>query len=158
MHYFNRLTVERIAGFVGQSPRGDVATTSGERTRYARACMELNLSKSLLGKYELDNVGYEVVYESSEVICTLCGFFGHLSANYNDAESHKETEMADAPMSSYYLPKNILMMLETGYWVVVPGIANCRLRILPCPPPNLLLQAQGLNLSHNSVLTRQFPS
>ncbi|CAN0920481.1 hypothetical protein LINGRAHAP2_LOCUS32067 [Linum grandiflorum] len=72
------VVAERIARFVGNSVRVDVATTIGERTRYARACVELDLSKPLLGKYELDKKEYEISYESLEEICIKCGFYGHL--------------------------------------------------------------------------------
>ncbi|CAN0913139.1 hypothetical protein LINGRAHAP2_LOCUS27744 [Linum grandiflorum] len=41
--------------------------------------MELDLSKPLLGKYELDNKEYEISYETLEEIYIKCGFYGYLS-------------------------------------------------------------------------------
>ncbi|CAN0907638.1 hypothetical protein LINGRAHAP2_LOCUS24908 [Linum grandiflorum] len=49
LHYFNHLVVSRIAGHVGKSIRVDVATIVGERARYARGCMEIDLWQPLLG-------------------------------------------------------------------------------------------------------------
>ncbi|CAN0916193.1 hypothetical protein LINGRAHAP2_LOCUS29582 [Linum grandiflorum] len=79
LHFFNKIAVERIAGLVGHSVRADVSTTTRERTRYACACVDLDLSKPLLGKYELGNKEYEIVYESLAMICTRCGLYGHVS-------------------------------------------------------------------------------
>ncbi|CAN0918671.1 hypothetical protein LINGRAHAP2_LOCUS31003 [Linum grandiflorum] len=66
LHYFNDLAVSRIAGYVGTAVRVDVATANGECARYARACVEIDLSRPLLRKYELASAKFKVVYESLE--------------------------------------------------------------------------------------------
>ncbi|CAN1120803.1 hypothetical protein LINPERHAP2_LOCUS416, partial [Linum perenne] len=50
IHYFNRLVVTRIENCIGKTVRLDLATEKGARARYARVCVEVDLSKLLLGK------------------------------------------------------------------------------------------------------------
>ncbi|CAN1154598.1 hypothetical protein LINPERHAP2_LOCUS20104 [Linum perenne] len=55
IHYFNRVAVSRIGNFIGRTVRLDLATAEGARARYARVCVEVDLSKLLLGKYIIEN-------------------------------------------------------------------------------------------------------
>ncbi|CAN1185477.1 hypothetical protein LINPERHAP2_LOCUS37574 [Linum perenne] len=44
IHYFNRLAVERIGNHIGKTVRMDLATAQGARARYARVCVEVDIS------------------------------------------------------------------------------------------------------------------
>ncbi|CAN1157617.1 hypothetical protein LINPERPRIM_LOCUS27403 [Linum perenne] len=54
-----------------------MAMAEGSRARYTLVCVEIDLSKPLVGCYALDNRTFNVEYESLEEICFLCGFHGH---------------------------------------------------------------------------------
>ncbi|CAN1147574.1 hypothetical protein LINPERHAP2_LOCUS15955 [Linum perenne] len=77
IHYFNQVAVTRIGNYIGRTVRLDLATTEGARARYARVCVEIDISRPLLGKYIIDNRILLVEYESLENICYSCGFYGH---------------------------------------------------------------------------------
>ncbi|CAN1822231.1 hypothetical protein LINPERHAP1_LOCUS29902 [Linum perenne] len=77
IHYFNSLAVTRIGNCIGKTVRLDLATTVGACARYARVCVEVDLSKLLLGKYQLEDKTFFVEYESLETICFSCGIYGH---------------------------------------------------------------------------------
>ncbi|CAN1165417.1 hypothetical protein LINPERHAP2_LOCUS26138 [Linum perenne] len=77
IHYFNNVAVSRIGNCIGRTVRLDLATKEGARGRYARVCVELDVSKPLLGKYILDDRVMHIEYESLENICFDCGFYGH---------------------------------------------------------------------------------
>ncbi|CAN1826362.1 hypothetical protein LINPERHAP1_LOCUS31507 [Linum perenne] len=77
IHYFNHLAVTRIGNYIGKTVRIDLATTEGARARYARVCVEVDVSKPLLGKYMIEDRTFLVEYESLENICASCGFYGH---------------------------------------------------------------------------------
>ncbi|CAN1819269.1 hypothetical protein LINPERHAP1_LOCUS28665 [Linum perenne] len=62
IHLFNPLVVERIGNHIGRTVRLDLATKEGARARYARVCVEIDLSKPLLGKYIIDNRVFYVEY------------------------------------------------------------------------------------------------
>ena len=43
--------------------------------------MELDLTKPVLGKVGLRGHFYKVVYEGLHLLCSHCGFYGHLGRN-----------------------------------------------------------------------------
>ncbi|CAN1218193.1 hypothetical protein LINPERPRIM_LOCUS1264 [Linum perenne] len=57
--------------------RLDMATSEGARARYARVCVEVDLSRPLLGKYVIEDKVYLFEYESLDNICYSCGLYGH---------------------------------------------------------------------------------
>ncbi|CAN1189178.1 hypothetical protein LINPERHAP2_LOCUS39739 [Linum perenne] len=77
IHFFNNLAVTRIGNYIGKTVRLDLATTEGARARYARVCVEVDLTKPLLGKYMIKDRTFFVEYESLENICVTCGFYDH---------------------------------------------------------------------------------
>ncbi|CAN1800809.1 hypothetical protein LINPERHAP1_LOCUS22698, partial [Linum perenne] len=77
VRFFNTVAVTRIGNYIGKTVRLDLATAEGARARYARVCVEVDISKTLLGKYMIDNRTFLVEYESLEKICATCGFYGH---------------------------------------------------------------------------------
>ncbi|CAN1726174.1 hypothetical protein LINPERHAP1_LOCUS397 [Linum perenne] len=94
IHFFNELAVTRIGNHIGRTVRLDLATSEGARARYARVCIEVDISKPLLGKYMIEDRTYLVEYESLENICHHCGLYGHiidgcskLSAPQDDSEA-----------------------------------------------------------------------
>ncbi|CAN1182671.1 hypothetical protein LINPERHAP2_LOCUS36103 [Linum perenne] len=77
IHYFNQVAVTRIGNYIGRTVRLDLTTTEGARARYARVCVEIDLSRPVLGEYIIDNRILFIEYESLENICFSCGFYGH---------------------------------------------------------------------------------
>ncbi|CAN1841546.1 Putative ribonuclease H protein At1g65750, partial [Linum perenne] len=86
IHYFNKLAVSCIGNYIGKTVRLDLATAEGARARYARVCVEIDVTKPLLGKYMIENREFHIEYESLENICFSCGFYGHKEAQ---CELHK---------------------------------------------------------------------
>ncbi|CAN1122475.1 hypothetical protein LINPERPRIM_LOCUS2738 [Linum perenne] len=73
--------VNRIGNHIGRTVRMDLATSEGARARYARVCVEIDISKPLLGKYMIGDRVLFVEYESLENICFHCGMYGHKEAS-----------------------------------------------------------------------------
>ncbi|CAN1299186.1 hypothetical protein LINPERPRIM_LOCUS24092 [Linum perenne] len=55
----------------------DLATMEGARARYARVCVEIDVSKPLLRKYMIGDRIFYVEYESLENICFHRGMYEH---------------------------------------------------------------------------------
>ncbi|CAN1824962.1 hypothetical protein LINPERHAP1_LOCUS30969 [Linum perenne] len=72
-----KVAVTRIGNFIGKTVRVDLATTIGARGRYARVCVEVDVTKPLLGKYMIEDKELKIEYESLENMCYDCGFYGH---------------------------------------------------------------------------------
>ncbi|CAN1128527.1 hypothetical protein LINPERHAP2_LOCUS4688 [Linum perenne] len=72
-----KIAVERIGNHIRRTVRLDLATSEGARARYARVCVEVDLTKPLLGKYIIKDKVFLVEYESLDNICFSCGMYGH---------------------------------------------------------------------------------
>ncbi|CAN1778667.1 hypothetical protein LINPERHAP1_LOCUS14459 [Linum perenne] len=72
-----KMAVSRIGNCIGKTVQIDLATTEGARARYARVCVEVDISKPLLGKYMIEDRTFYIEYESLDNICFSCGFYGH---------------------------------------------------------------------------------
>ncbi|CAN1178990.1 hypothetical protein LINPERHAP2_LOCUS33936 [Linum perenne] len=112
-----KIVVTRIGNYIGKTIRLDLATSEGARGRYARVCVEIDLSKPLLGKYMLEDRVYLVEYESIENFCFGCGKYGSKavtcpSCNPVDLNSDPEKQLN---MDSEQ-PKD---GRDTGSWMTV---------------------------------------
>ncbi|CAN1191249.1 Uncharacterized protein At4g02000 [Linum perenne] len=115
IHYFNEVAVTRIGNYIGKTIRLDLATSSGARARYARVCVEIDLTKPLLGKYSIDNRIYRVEYESLENICFSCGTYGHKEDRCPDKEVAMPTGAAvERPHEEVKSPEG-----DVGCWMTV---------------------------------------
>ncbi|CAI0450925.1 unnamed protein product [Linum tenue] len=105
--FINKHAVERIAEKIGRPVRVDRATESGDRGKYARVSIEVDLTKPLLSKFKIEGITYYVEYEGLHRICTECGKYGHMKVTCPNLfrESAQgppaaETE-SEAPMGDY---------------------------------------------------------
>ncbi|CAN1176766.1 hypothetical protein LINPERHAP2_LOCUS32719 [Linum perenne] len=95
IHYFNQVAVNRIGNYIGRTVRMDLATSEGARGRYARLCMEVDVTKPLLGKYMIEDKELFIEYESLANICFSCGVYGHKEELcLLKTPSHPETSQA----------------------------------------------------------------
>ncbi|CAN1139690.1 hypothetical protein LINPERHAP2_LOCUS11424 [Linum perenne] len=108
IQYFNHVAVTRIGNAIGKTIRLDLATEEGARAKFASVCVEVDLSKPLLGKYLIEDRVMHIEYESLENICVSCGFYGHKVDSCPSQQPH-ETEQAKPSE-----PER-----EAGSWMIV---------------------------------------
>ncbi|CAN1147963.1 hypothetical protein LINPERHAP2_LOCUS16178, partial [Linum perenne] len=77
-----KISIERIGNHIGRTVRLDLATSEGDRLRYATVCVEVDLMKPLLGKYIIEDKVFLVEYEFLDNICFSCGMYGHKVDGY----------------------------------------------------------------------------
>lgn len=70
-----------IARGLGNLVRVDLATLRFQCARFARICVEVNLTKPLKGSVKINGERYYVAYEGLSNICSGCGIYGHLVHN-----------------------------------------------------------------------------
>ncbi|CAN1335310.1 hypothetical protein LINPERPRIM_LOCUS36697, partial [Linum perenne] len=116
IQFFNRLAVERIGNHIGRTVRLDLVTSEGARARYARVCVEVDLSRPLLGKYVIEDKVFLVEYESLDNICYSCGLYGHKEEECKPAVS---TEDVAPPTTGETLEKNGGSDGNSGSWMTV---------------------------------------
>lgn len=77
MEYFRNNVMTKIGNLIGTTVKVDEHTMGQAQGKFARLCVELDLSKPLIPFIELEGRTYGVVYEEIQLVCFECGCFGH---------------------------------------------------------------------------------
>lgn len=77
VEYFNSIALSKMGECIGRVIKIDSVTSDGSRGRFARVCVELDLTKPLLPRVVVERKDVKVEYEGLYMICFECGVFGH---------------------------------------------------------------------------------
>ncbi|KAH7862251.1 hypothetical protein Vadar_002053 [Vaccinium darrowii] len=77
LEYYYEKNMFRIARRIGRPIRADSTTVETDRGRYARVCVEIDLSKPVKSKIIIEGKVYCVEYEHIPLMCFGCGRIGH---------------------------------------------------------------------------------
>ncbi|MCH84322.1 hypothetical protein A2U01_0005153, partial [Trifolium medium] len=77
IEYYDAKVLHFIGNIIGKTVRVDKNTLTQERGKYARLCVEVDLTKALLAMFTIKGRKYNVEYEGLHLLCTTCGRFGH---------------------------------------------------------------------------------
>ncbi|XP_057432079.1 uncharacterized protein LOC130724823 [Lotus japonicus] len=77
--FYDESFLMSVAQVIGKPVRVDMNTLRGDRGRFARICVELDLTKPVYGKIMIEDFWYNIEYEGLHIICTKCGCYGHRS-------------------------------------------------------------------------------
>jgi hypothetical protein len=75
--YYDESLLWAVASMVGTPVKVDMHTLQVARGKFARLCVEIDLTKPVVGKVGINGEWYHVQYEGLHVICTQCGCYGH---------------------------------------------------------------------------------
>jgi hypothetical protein len=89
IEYYDSQILSFIGNNVGKTVKVDKNTLTQERGKYARLCVQVDLTKPLLAMFTLKGRKYTIEYEGLHMLCMTCGRFGHYKegcpAKKNDA-------------------------------------------------------------------------
>ncbi|KAK2981990.1 hypothetical protein RJ640_007582 [Escallonia rubra] len=77
IEYFDEEIMMRMGNTLGTAVKADKQTADSARGKFARVCIELNLSKPLIPKVWLNGHLQNVEYEGLYAVCFHCGKYGH---------------------------------------------------------------------------------
>ncbi|RYQ91692.1 hypothetical protein Ahy_B09g097685 isoform B [Arachis hypogaea] len=77
IEYYDEEMLKKIGNVIGQTMKVDVNTTDKTREKFARLCVQLNLTAPLVAQYSIKGVKYGVEYEGLYNICFAYGMVGH---------------------------------------------------------------------------------
>ncbi|XP_058776382.1 uncharacterized protein LOC131650700 [Vicia villosa] len=77
VEYYDPKVLHVIGDLVGRTVKVDKNTLQRERGKYARICVEVNISKPLLAMFSIKDSSYKIAYEGLHLLCLTCGKFGH---------------------------------------------------------------------------------
>ncbi|KAI9106408.1 hypothetical protein K1719_021936 [Acacia pycnantha] len=74
---FDKKFLLNLGNSIGKAIRLDIHTAQRARGKFARMCVELDLTKPLVPEFKVDGQTLSVVYESLNLMCSKCGWYGH---------------------------------------------------------------------------------
>ncbi|KAK3221020.1 hypothetical protein Dsin_014990 [Dipteronia sinensis] len=103
-----------MGGMLGRMCKVDPITKNQARGRFARICLEIDITKPLLGSLSIDDRTIIVEYESLGLICFKCGRYGNSKESYREGVAepiHEEvmcntqlnTDNEDSPYGTWLL-------------------------------------------------------
>jgi hypothetical protein len=91
IEYYDSKVLNFIGNRVGKTMKVDKNTLTQERGKYARLCVQVDLTKPLLAMFTIKGRKYNIEYEGLHMLCLTCGKFGH----YKDGCPDKGKRGAD---------------------------------------------------------------
>ncbi|XP_019177882.1 PREDICTED: uncharacterized protein LOC109173079 [Ipomoea nil] len=77
IEYFDEDFLKKIGKNIGRPVKIDTATDFVSKGKFARVCVELDISKPLLPMFVIEGVEWPIEYEGIHQICFKCGTYGH---------------------------------------------------------------------------------
>lgn len=118
--YYHKSIIRSIGSIFGQVIRVDYNTQSGDRRKFVRLAIIINLNKPLMSMIQVDGEDIYIEYEGLPFICYHCGRYGHLESNCpekNDAVTDQPQPEIIAPPSA---TTNNRKASKYGEWMHAP--------------------------------------
>lgn len=77
IEYYDYDVLKFIGDRIGRTVKVDKNTLTQERGKYAKLCVEVDLTKPLLAMFTIKGRQFKVEYEGLHLLCLTCGKFGH---------------------------------------------------------------------------------
>jgi hypothetical protein len=97
--YYDESVLLGLASVVGTPVKVDTNTLTVERGRFARICVEIDLTLPVVGKVNVNGHWYNVQYEGLHIICGSCGCYGHHTRDCK-SNNNKNSEQPPQPAST----------------------------------------------------------
>nr|XP_025661002.1 uncharacterized protein LOC112756598 [Arachis hypogaea] len=81
IEYYEENMLKKIGNVIGRTLKVDTNTADKSKGKFARLCVELDLTAPLISQYAINGVKYKVEYEGIHNICFSCGLVGHEKSN-----------------------------------------------------------------------------
>ncbi|XP_019181905.1 PREDICTED: uncharacterized protein LOC109177015 [Ipomoea nil] len=119
--YYSIIFLRKLGNKLGRTIRVDQATSLISRGMFARICVEVDITKPLISKFNYKGKVRSVAYEGIHMVCFTCGIYGHSPDN-----CPKTSKPAPGP-KAYDKEKEMVASKTTvgeapfGRWMIAPG-------------------------------------
>ncbi|XP_031131731.1 uncharacterized protein LOC116033116 [Ipomoea triloba] len=93
VEYYNLLCLRKIGNKLQRTIRVDHTTSLVSKGKFARVCVEIDISKPLVSRFTLEDRVWHVAYEGMHLVCFSCGLYGYRQESCSTCP--KETATAD---------------------------------------------------------------
>ncbi|XP_031120941.1 uncharacterized protein LOC116024180 [Ipomoea triloba] len=77
VEYYNLLCLRKVGNKLGRTIRVDHTTSLVSKGKFARVCVEIDITKPLVSRFTLEDRVWHVAYEGIHLVCFSCGLYGH---------------------------------------------------------------------------------
>ncbi|KAI9108726.1 hypothetical protein K1719_020373 [Acacia pycnantha] len=86
---FDKKFLLNLGNVIGRATKLDIHTAQRSRGKFARMCVELDLTKPLVPEFDVEGQRISIVYESLGLLCNKCGCFGHTKEGCEEVQRKK---------------------------------------------------------------------
>ncbi|XP_031127518.1 uncharacterized protein LOC116029609 [Ipomoea triloba] len=90
IEYFEEDFLKKIGLSIGRPVKIDTTTSLTTKGKFARVCVELDITKPLLSRFVLNMEEWPVEYEGIHLVCFKCGKYGHRHEKCGQEEVNKD--------------------------------------------------------------------
>ncbi|XP_019180087.1 PREDICTED: uncharacterized protein LOC109175269 [Ipomoea nil] len=119
IEYFDEDFLKKIGKTVGRPIKIDTATHLASKGKFARLCVEIDISKPLLSKFVLNFMEWTIEYEGIHLICFNCGCYGHRSENCSPESLNKDNLEGDLAPTTTQIKNSHVPKEKYGTWMLV---------------------------------------
>lgn len=141
LELFQQEVLSDAGNAIGKMVKVDTHTHESSRGKYARICVEIDLTKPLIGEITIGPHIQLVEYEGLDIICFSCGLYGHSSGNCPTASTQapaketsagaQEDQSSAMALDEYSIAKSGDVTPSSdgglGPWMVVQRRKNVRI-------------------------------
>ena len=77
IEYYHPEFLKHVGNKLGKLLKVDAITSAAIRGRYARLCVQINMTNPLLKRVNIGSFWQDIVYENLPMLCYRCGRIGH---------------------------------------------------------------------------------
>lgn len=152
LFFYDESILLALATGVGKPVKVDTNTLDVRCGRFSRICVEVDLTKPVVGKVWMTGFWYQVEYEGLHRICTGCGFYGHL---HRDCKKQPEDPQPAKQNSGDVLPVKVVEPCNEGGnqepvlgdWMIVKNRKR-NPRMANKPKENIVEKSKSVNANN----------
>ncbi|KAI9076020.1 hypothetical protein K1719_042036 [Acacia pycnantha] len=128
---FDKKFLLNLGNAIGKAIRLDVHTAQRARGKFARMCVELDLTKPLVPEFNVEGQVLSVVYESLSTLCRKCGRVGHTRDACAVFHNKREVTRMDVEVEEKEQQEVTGRDVETDLWKTVQRNRRPRKSMMP---------------------------
>ncbi|KAJ4847842.1 hypothetical protein Tsubulata_000162 [Turnera subulata] len=106
VEWYRQDILSAVAKQIGKPIRIDINTLHAERAKFARLAIEVEFTKPLLGRVEIEGRWFKVSYEDILDFCFHCGFVGHMASQCTNVRSMLQAAEQDRSVQPPVVPNS----------------------------------------------------
>lgn len=96
VEYYSRQWLHRAGNHIGKTLKVDTTTLLASRGRFARVCVEVDLTQPLKSSYRFKSITWRVQYEGLQVVGYYCGRYGHGDSTFPTKQTASTSQLEAA--------------------------------------------------------------